>query len=731
MAGNATAMPTFAEVQAARRKWESSGRTVRRRAADVYELNPDDPAGEPVWRVGDDEELLSTREFIARAAEVKIENSRLKIEDLRAAAARRAAGNNGRDVAGKAADARPARVKTLAEVFGLETSAPASSAAAADAPRADVRRLAIGEIRRDGGTQPRAALDDETLAEYAEAMKAGAEFPPVIVFYDGAAYWLADGFHRVNAAMRAELTTVAAQVMAGTQRDAILYSTGANAAHGLRRTNADKRRAVERLLRDDEWAKWSDSEIARRCAVDHKTVAAARLSLGNSQVTSDERIYTTRHGTVATMNTAAIGQASQSEHIGRAPAQGMDENEQQWTGAEPVALRPADVVEVSLLLGEIAEEADIFFMDRQWLADYAADRGKRKGLLVTRDQVIEELDERLREAQAKPARIAFVEAAVDGDGREWTDTDARGQGRAQGSARPAAAVSMAWPAGMESAQVGPVNIFRADARELATVIGAQPVDLVITSPPYNVGMTYDGHDDGMSEADYYALLVRVFKQCGEVMTPGGRLCVNVPFGVGRNPWAPVTPTIYQVLAGLGFEILGQIIWDKGMAGNSTAWGSWRRPDAPSLRDTCEAVIVARKPGDLEAPAAALVRGEGGRLESPWLDGDTFMTLTQDHWVVAPESATAIGHPAPFPVKLVSNLVRLYAWPGAHVLDPFAGSGTTGVAVVGLAGGDRCRVSLVEQSAEYCGLARRRIERAVAAAGQGRLGIEDRRPETGD
>ena len=723
MAGSGTAMPTFAEVQAARRKWESSGRTVHRRAADVYELNPDDPAGEPVWRIGDDEELLSTREFIARAAEVKVLDSRLKIEDLRAAAARRAAGSNGKDTdrhgqtrigAEPGAMIRPASGKTLADVFSQVSDAPALSVTLADAPRADVRWLPLGEIRRDGGTQPRAALDDETLAEYAEAMKAGAEFPPVIVFYDGAAYWLADGFHRVNAAMRAELTTVAAQVMAGTQRDAILYSTGANAAHGLRRTNADKRRAVERLLRDDEWGKWADREIARRCNVSDKTVAAVRASL-TAEIRSDERTYLTKHGTVATMNTAAIGQASQSEHIGRAPAQAVDGDGREWTGAEPEGLRPANVVEVSLLLGEIAEEADIFFMDRSWLADYAADRGKRKGLLVTRDQVIEELDERLREIQARPLRASPGEA-VDGDGR----------GQVQGRARPAEAAmaAMAWPAGMESAQVGPVNIFRADARELATVIGAQPVDLVVTSPPYNVGMAYDGHDDGMSEADYYALLVRVFKQCSEVMTPGGRLCVNVPFGVGRNPWAPVTPTIYQVLAGLGFEIMGQIIWDKGQAGNSTAWGSWRRPDAPSLRDTCEAVIVARKPGDLEAPAAALVRGEGGRLESPWLDGDTFMLLTQDHWVVAPESATAIGHPAPFPVKLVSNLVRLYAWPGAHVLDPFAGSGTTGVAVVGLAGGDRCRVSLVEQSAEYCGLARRRVERAVAAAGQGRLGIGD-------
>ena len=91
----------------------------------------------------------------------------------------------------------------------------------------------------------------------------------------------------------------------GTRRDAILFSVGANASHGLRRTNQDKRRAVETLLRDEEWGAWSNSEIARRCGVHHSTVADLRPSLSVSA--SEPRTYTTKHGTIATMNTAAIG----------------------------------------------------------------------------------------------------------------------------------------------------------------------------------------------------------------------------------------------------------------------------------------------------------------------------------------------------------------------------------------------------------------------------------------
>jgi hypothetical protein len=136
--------------------------------------------------------------------------------------------------------------------------------------------LNITDITIDDRCQPREALDHRTVAEYADDMREGATFAPVTVFTDGTSHWLADGFHRVAAARLASLDTIAAEVKAGTLRDAILYAAGANGTHGLRRTNADKRRAVSRLLDDAEWSAWSDREIARQCGVTHPFVARVR-----------------------------------------------------------------------------------------------------------------------------------------------------------------------------------------------------------------------------------------------------------------------------------------------------------------------------------------------------------------------------------------------------------------------------------------------------------------------
>lgn len=166
--------------------------------------------------------------------------------------------------------------------------------------------LPIGAIRTDGGTQSRDMIDEAVVKEYADAMLEGAHFPPVDVYFDGEQYWLADGFHRVRAHQRAKPRDgIRVTVHQGTQRDAILHSVGANADHGLRRTNADKRRAVMRLLRDEEWSQWSDREIARRCNVSDRMVNNARkeLSANNSQI--DRKA--TRNGTTYTMNTTQIG----------------------------------------------------------------------------------------------------------------------------------------------------------------------------------------------------------------------------------------------------------------------------------------------------------------------------------------------------------------------------------------------------------------------------------------
>lgn len=170
----------------------------------------------------------------------------------------------------------------------------------------------IADIRVNGGTQSRAAINQEVASDYADLVRAGAVFPPVTVFFDGVSYWLADGFHRYEAHVSAGAYEIAADIRQGTQRDAILFSVGANASHGLRRTNDDKRRAVLTLLNDAEWSKWSDREIARACGVSQPFVSGIRPRL-TENVISEARTYTTKHGTTATMNTANIGAGSKQD----------------------------------------------------------------------------------------------------------------------------------------------------------------------------------------------------------------------------------------------------------------------------------------------------------------------------------------------------------------------------------------------------------------------------------
>lgn len=164
----------------------------------------------------------------------------------------------------------------------------------------------ISDLRLDGGTQSRAAISEATVAEYAEAMEdPNTVFPPAIVYHDGRGYWLADGFHRVAAWQKIGRTEIPADVRQGDRRRAILHSCAANAAHGLRRTNADKRRAVLTLLEDEEWGQWSANKIAKQCGVSHTFVNGIKSSL--ETVSSETRTYTDKHGNETQMKTANIG----------------------------------------------------------------------------------------------------------------------------------------------------------------------------------------------------------------------------------------------------------------------------------------------------------------------------------------------------------------------------------------------------------------------------------------
>lgn len=233
----------------------------------------------------------------------------------------------------------------------------------------------LSDIRTDGGTQMRANLSDDTVADYAAIIREGADFPPVVLFFDGSTHWLADGFHRFFAYKQAGAVEIPAEVQQGTKREAILFSVGANAAHGLPRTREDKRKAVQTLLNDEEWAGWSDREIAKRAGVHHQMVATLRSSLDDHPVT---RNYTTRHGTPATMDTGNIGKTQAEKDAERAARQEQIEAAERQR-ADNLAQLP-EVVRERMTATEAA------------IADRAAAKGETVGALP---------EDRIAELEAK------------------------------------------------------------------------------------------------------------------------------------------------------------------------------------------------------------------------------------------------------------------------------------------------------------------------------------------
>ncbi len=168
--------------------------------------------------------------------------------------------------------------------------------------------IQIASIKLDGGTQSRAGINQQIIEEYAQLWREGVKFPPVVVFYDGQSYWLADGFHRCISATAVLILEIEADIRQGTRREAVLFSVGANGNHGLRRTNEDKRRAVSNLLSDEEWQKWSDRAIAKQCGVSNSFVGKIRgelpPSVNGTQIEPETR-QVTRQGTTYTQKLAS------------------------------------------------------------------------------------------------------------------------------------------------------------------------------------------------------------------------------------------------------------------------------------------------------------------------------------------------------------------------------------------------------------------------------------------
>lgn len=261
------------------------------------------------------------------------------------------------------------------------------------------------------------------------------------------------------------------------------------------------------------------------------------------------------------------------------------------------------------------------------------------------------------------------------------------------------------------------------------------VALVVTSPPYFAGKAYETELDAehvpSTYLDYLQMLREVFAECVRTLEPGGRIAVNVA-NLGRRPYRSLSSDITAILQDdLRLLLRGEVVWLKQRgASGSCAWGSFQRATNPVLRDLTERVIIASK-GRFDRAVPAAERARRGLPSTSTVHRDEFMDATLDLWEIPPESATRVGHPAPFPVALPERLINLYTYSGDLVLDPFMGSGTTGVAALRT---ERHYVGY-DTDADYVERARARLaeesERLAAAPAVPRPAVPSEAPDEED
>ncbi len=254
-----------------------------------------------------------------------------------------------------------------------------------------------------------------------------------------------------------------------------------------------------------------------------------------------------------------------------------------------------------------------------------------------------------------------------------------------------------------------IRVIHADVRTTAKVEPAS-VDLVVTSPPYNVDVDYGTHDDGQSYASYLEFNRAWLARCFRWLRDDGRLCLNIPLDKNKDGQQSVGADLTGIAKQVGFRYHSTIIWNEGNISRRTAWGSWMSASAPYVIAPVELIVVLYKSSwkKLQAGASDISRKD-------------FMDWTNGLWTFNGESRKRTGHPAPFPLELPRRCIRLFSFVGDTVLDPFMGSGTTLVAAA------ECgrRGVGIEIERRYCTLACERFAAAgvaprVAAPGSAAL-----------
>ncbi len=212
------------------------------------------------------------------------------------------------------------------------------------------------------------------------------------------------------------------------------------------------------------------------------------------------------------------------------------------------------------------------------------------------------------------------------------------------------------------------KIIIGDSEEVLKLYPDNCIDLVMTSPPYNFGLDYEDHEDGVYWERYFDKLFAVFEECIRVLKYCGRIVVNVqPL---FSDYIPIHHIISNFFMQRKLIWKGEIIWDKhNWNCKYTAWGSWQSPSNPYFKYTWEFLEIFCK-GDMR---------KAGRKEDIDISAEEFKKYVVAKWDVAPErNMKDFGHPAMFPEKLVEVVLKLFSFRNDVILDPFNGVGTTTV-----------------------------------------------------